>query len=171
MVRQPCNQIQHSGEKHVMSTNRLAQVALLLWVVTVAILVWFFVRSLAVADTDGRAAIMLHPAERLRVLSEMRGLLVATQGIVEGASRGDRLSIVSAAHAGGMAIMSRADPALMAKLPLEYKALNMNVHHEMDEIAKAAEAGTTTSQLLQMTSDTMEKCTTCHAAWRLDASR
>ncbi|MGB9093852.1 MAG: hypothetical protein WCB93_07040 [Gallionella sp.] len=154
-----------------MKTNRLAQVALLLWVVTVAVLAWFFVRSLAVADTDGRAAIMLHPAERQRVLSEMRGLLAATQGIVEGASRGDRLRIMAAARAGGMASMSSADPALIAKLPLEFKALNMNVHHEMDEIAKAAEDGRPTAQLLQMTSDTMEKCVACHAAWRLDASR
>ncbi len=154
-----------------MKTNRLAQVALLLWVVTVAVLVWFFLRSFTVADTDGRAAIMLHPAERQMVLSEMRGLLVATQGILEGASRGDRLRIIAAAHAGGMASMSSADPALMAKLPLEYKALNMNVHHEMDEIANAAEAGRTTAQLLQMTSDTITKCVACHAAWRLGASR
>lgn len=154
-----------------MKTNRLARVALLLWVVTVAVLVWFFLRSFTVADTDGRAAIMLHPAERQRVLSEMRGLLVATQGILAGASRGDRLRIIAAAHAGGMAGMSSADPALMAKLPLEYKALNMNAHHEMDEIANAAEAGRTTAQLLQMTSDTITKCNACHAAWRLGASR
>lgn len=154
-----------------MKTNRLAQVALLLWVVTAAVLVWFFVRSLAVADTDGRAAIMLQPAERQRMLSEMRGLQAATQGIVEGASRSDRARIMAAARAGGMSSMSSADPALMAKLPLEYKALNMDVHHELDAIAKAAEDGGSTAQLLQMTSDTMEKCVACHAAWRFDASR
>jgi cytochrome c556 len=165
------DQIPHNGEAHVMKTNRLAQVALLLWAVMVAVLVWYFLRSRTVADTDGRTAIMLHPAERQRVLSEMRGLLVATQGILTGASRGDRMHIIAAAHAGGMASMARADPALMAKLPLEYKALNMNVHHEMDEIARAAEDGRPTAQLLKMTSDTMEKCVTCHAAWRLEASR
>jgi hypothetical protein len=154
-----------------MKTNRLAQVALLLWVVTVAVLVWFFVRSLAVADTDGRAAIMLHPAEKQRALSEMRGLLAATQGIVEGASRGDRARITAAAQAGGMASMSRADPALMAELPLEFKAQNMDVHHEMDAIARAAGDGRPTAQLLQMTSDMMEKCVACHAVWRFGTSR
>jgi hypothetical protein len=155
----------------VVKTNQLAQVALLLWIVTVAVLVWFLLRGRMVADTDGRVAIMLHPAERQRVLSEMRGLLVASQGILEGASRGDRLRIMAAAHAGGMASMSRVDPGLMAKLPLEYKALDMNVHRGMDEIARAAEDGTPTAQLLQMTSDTMEKCITCHAAWQFRTSK
>lgn len=154
-----------------MKTNQLAQVALLLWVVTFAVLVWFFVRNLAVADTDGRAAIMLHPAERQMVLSEMRGLLVALQGITEGASQGNEMRIIKAARAGGMAAMAQVDPALMARLPLEFKALNMNVHHEMDQIAKAAEDGRPTAQLLQMTSDVMEKCVACHAAWQLRSSK
>ncbi|MCG6933079.1 MAG: hypothetical protein LJE57_05525 [Gallionella sp.] len=154
-----------------MKTNQLAQVALLLWVVTVAVLVWYLMRNRTAEDTDGRAAITLHPAERQVVLSEMHGLLVAAQGIMSGASRGDKMHIMAAAHAGGMASMSQADPALMAKLPLEYKALNMNVHHEMDEIAKAAGDGRPTAELLQMASDTMAKCVACHAEWRLRTSK
>lgn len=154
-----------------MKTNRLAQVALLLWVVTVAVLVWFFLRSLAVADTDGRAAIMLHPAERQMLLSEMRGLLAASQGIIEGASRGDNARIVKAARAGGMAATAQVNPALMAKLPLEFKAMVMNTHHGMDQIAKAAEDGKPTAELLKMTSDTMAKCVACHAAWQLKTNK
>ncbi|MGA7595814.1 MAG: hypothetical protein WCA64_11530 [Gallionella sp.] len=41
----------------------------------------------------------------------------------------------------------------------------------MDEIARAAEDGRPTAQLLQMTSDTMEKCITCHAAWQFKTSK
>jgi len=150
-----------------MKTNQLAQVALLLWVVTITVLLWFFLRGSTAAGTDGRTAIMLHPEERELVLSEMRGLLVATQGILEGANQGDIPRIIKAARAGGMAGTAEVNPALMAKLPLEFKALGMSVHHEMDEIAKAAEEGQPTSELLKMTSDTLTKCVACHAAWQL----
>jgi hypothetical protein len=154
-----------------MKTNRLAQVALLLWVVTIAVLVWFFLRGSTVAGTDDRIAIMLHPAEREVVLTEMRGLLVATQGILEGANQGDIPLIIKSARAGGMAGTAEVNPALMAKLPLEFKALGMSVHHDMDAIAKAADDGRPTSELLKMTSDTLTKCVACHAAWQLKTSK
>jgi hypothetical protein len=154
-----------------MKTNRLAQVALLLWVVTIAVLVWFFLRGSTTAGTDNRIAIMLHPAEREVVLTEMRGLLVATQGILEGANQGDIPLIIKSARAGGMAGTAEVNPALMAKLPLEFKALGMSVHHDMDAIAKAADDGRPTSELLKMTSDTLTKCVACHAAWQLKTSK
>jgi hypothetical protein len=150
-----------------MKTNKLAQVALLLWAVTVAVLLWFFLRGNTDAGTDVRTAIMLHPAERALVLSEMSGLLVATQGILEGASQGDMPRIIKAARAGGMAGTAEVNPALMAKLPLEFKAQWMSVHHEMDGIAKAADDGRPTEELLKMTSDALKKCVACHAVWRL----
>ena len=154
-----------------MKTNRLAQVALLLWGVTIAVLVWFFLRGSTAAGTDGRTAIMLHPAERELVLSEMRGLLIATQGILEGANQGDIPQIIKAARAAGMAGTADVNPALMAKLPLAFKALGMSVHHEMDEIAKAADDGRPTAELLKMTSDTLTKCVACHAAWQLKTAK
>ncbi len=149
-----------------MKANKLAQVALLLWVATVAVLLWFFLRGSTAADTDNRTAIMLHPAERALLLSEMRDLLVATQGVLAGANQRNLALIAKAARAGGMAGTAEANPALMAKLPLEFKALNMNVRHEMDQIAKAAEDGRHTGELLKMTSDTLTKCVACHAAWQ-----
>ena len=105
------------------------------------------------------------------VLSEMRGLMVASRGIIDGASQGDKARIIKAARAGGMAATAQVNPALMAKLPLEYKALNMNVHHGMDQIAKAAEDGRPAAELLKMTSDTMATCVACHAAWQLKTSK
>jgi hypothetical protein len=150
-----------------MKSNRLAQVALLLWGVTIAVLVWFFLRGSTTAGTDDRIAIMLHPAERELVLFEMRGLLVSTQEILEGANQGNIPLIIKAARAGGMAGTAEVNPALMAKLPLQFKALGMSVHHDMDAIAKAADDGRPTAELLKMTSDTLAKCVACHAAWQL----
>lgn len=86
-----------------MKTNQLAQVALLLWVVTIAVFAWFFIRGNTAAGTDGRTAIVLQPRERELVLTEMRGLLAATQGILEGANQGDMPRIIKVARAAGMA--------------------------------------------------------------------
>lgn len=152
-----------------MKSNKLAQIALLLWLVTIAVIVWFFIRGSTVAGTDGRSAIVLQPGERALVLTEMRGLLAATQQILDGANRGDTPLIIKSARAGGMAGTADVSPALMAKLPLAFKALGMSVHHEMDEIAKAAEHGMPTTELLKMTSDTLTKCVACHATWQLKA--
>jgi hypothetical protein len=153
-----------------MKSNKLAQIALLLWLVTVSVFAWFFIRGSTAAGIDGRTSIVLQPRERELVLAEMRGLLAATQGILEGVNQGDMPRIIEAARAAGMAGTAEVNPALMAKLPLEFKALGMGVHHEMDEIAKAAEDRKPAAELLKMTSDTLAKCVACHAAWQLKAS-
>ena len=150
-----------------MKTNQLAQVALLLWVVTIAVLIWFFVRGSTAAVSDDRTTILLRPEERQFVLFEMRGLLAATQGILEGVNQNDTPRIIEAARAAGMAAMVDVNPTLMGKLPLEFKALGMGVHHDMDDIAKAAEEGKTSAELLRMTSSTLTRCVACHAVWKI----
>ena len=150
-----------------MKSNQLALVALLLWVVTIAVFVWFFVRGNTAASPDDRTLIMLHPEERELVLSEMRGLLAATQGILEGANQNDMPRIIEAARAAGMAGMADVNPALMTRLPLEFKALGMGIHHDMDNIAKAAQDGKPAAELLKMTSSTLTKCVACHAVWQI----
>ena len=150
-----------------MKSNKLAHVALLLWVVTIAVFAWFFVRGSTVEGTDGRTAVILQSAERDLVLSEMRGLLVATQGILEGANNNDMQQIGKAASSAGMAAAADVNPALMAKLPLEFKQLGMSVHRDMDDIAKATSEGKTSAEILKMTAATMTKCIACHSAWQL----
>ncbi|WP_227509502.1 MAG: hypothetical protein WJ306_01620 [Ferrovum myxofaciens] len=108
-------------------------------------------------------------SEREFVLSEMRGMLVATQGIMEGANRGDMQAVIKAASAAGMGVAADANPALIAKLPLDFKTLGMSVHQDMDDIAKAAAAGTPTAEILKMESNTLTKCIACHSVWQLQA--
>ena len=153
-----------------MRSSKLAIIALLLWLATVAVFAWFFIRGITVEGSDGRTAIVLQPAERDLVLSEMRGLLIATQQILEGANQGDMQRIVKAARAAGMAGAADVNPALMAKLPVEFKQLGMSVHQEMDDIAKAAEIGKSPAEILQMASHTLNKCVACHAAWQIKPS-
>lgn len=144
-----------------------ARIALLLWIVTVAVFAWFFIRGNTAAGDDGRTAVVLQPGERNLVLSEMRGLLAATQGILEGATQGDVQRISKAARSGGMAAAADVNPALMAKLPLEFKQFGLSLHRDMDELAKAAEGGKPVPELLKMTSDILAKCVACHAGWQI----
>jgi hypothetical protein len=152
-----------------MKSNKLARIALPLWVVTVCVFGWFFIRGSTAAGTDGRTAVVLKPGERDLVLLEMRGLLSATQQILEGANQGDITRITKAAHGAGMAAAADVNPTLMMMLPIEFKQLAMSLHRNMDEIAKAAEAGKPVPELLKMTSDAMTQCVACHSAWQIKA--
>lgn len=144
-------------------------IAILLWAVTIAVFAWFFIRGNIAPGTDGRTAVVLKADERDLVLREMRGLLSATQGIMEGIVQGDMKQVIQSSRSAGMAAAANVDVplALMAKLPLPFKTLGMSVHQSMDEIAKAAESGKPAPELLKMLSDTVSKCVACHAGWQL----
>ncbi len=152
-----------------MEASKPALIALSLWLVTIAVLGWLFIHGNTTAGTDGRTAVVLQANERDFVLSEMRGMLAATQGILEGANQGDMQAIIKAANAAGMGAAADVNPTLMAKLPIEFKATGMSVHRDMDQIAKAAANGAPASEILKMVSNTLTKCIACHSAWQLIA--
>ncbi|KAF0204904.1 MAG: hypothetical protein FD173_1424 [Gallionellaceae bacterium] len=152
-----------------MKSNKIAIFAILLWVVTVAVFITFFIRGNTVSGTDNRTAIVLKAGERELVLNEMRGLLATTQGIVEGLNQNDMKRVAQAAQASGMASAADVNPALMAKLPLSFKSLGMSVHHDMDDIAKAAAEGKPTAELQKQLGNTLAKCVACHSAWQIKA--
>ena len=152
-----------------MKSNALTKIALLLWVVTIAVFAWFFIRGNTTAGSDGRTAIVLQPAERDFVMKEMRGLLAATQEIMDAGNQNDTQRIVKAARGAGMAGAADVNPAMMVKLPVEFKKLAMGMHGDMDEIAKAGESGKPVPELLKMTSSALTKCVACHEAWQIKA--
>jgi hypothetical protein len=152
-----------------MKSNKVALIALLLWAITIAVFAWFFIRGNTTAGTDSRIAIVLQSSERDLILLEMRGLLSATQGILEGANQGDMNRVIQSSRSAGMAAAADVNPLLMAKLPLAFKTLGMSIHRDMDEIADAAEGGKPAPELLKMTSNTLTKCVACHASWQLNA--
>lgn len=153
-----------------MKTNKFALAAILLWVATVAVFGWFFIRGNTVAGSDNRTAVVLGVAERELILAEMRNLLNGVQNILDGINRGDMKQTASAARAVGMASAADVNPALMAKLPMSFKQLGMSVHHEMDDLAQAAESGKPATELQTMLTGTLSKCVACHEAWQLKAN-
>lgn len=152
-----------------MKLNKPAFIALLLWFFTMTIFAWFFIHGKTTAGTDGRTAVVLQTGERDLVLTEMRNLLIAVQGILEGVNLGDMQRVIHASSAAGMAVAADASPALLAKLPIEFKTLGMSVHRDMDEIAKAAKNKAPTPEILKMLSNSLIKCVACHSAWQLKA--
>lgn len=150
-----------------MKSNKVALLAILLWLATIMLFAWFFVRGNTVTGTDNRTAVVLGAGERNLILSEMRGLLAGTHDILEGINLNDPKQIANAARAVGMSSAADVNPALMAKLPLPFKQLGMSVHHEMDDLAQAAENGKPASELQNMLTGTLSKCVACHNAWQL----
>ncbi len=150
-----------------MKCNKFTAIVLLLWIFTIAVFAWFFIRGNTTTGTDGRTAVVLHVSERDLILSEMRGLLSATQGILEGVNQGDMQRVIKASSAAGMVVAADASPALMTKLPMELKSLGMSVHRDMDAIATAAENKVPAPEILKMLSNTLTKCVACHSTWQL----
>jgi hypothetical protein len=153
------------------SSKRIASIAIVLWVATIVVFAWFFVHGHTETGSDGRKAVVLEAGERGLILGEMRGLLAATQGIVQGVQQNDMKQVAQSARAVGMAAAVDVNPALMAKLPMQFKSLGMSVHHDMDDLAAAAEAGKPAGELLGMLSASMSKCVACHSAWQLKAEQ
>jgi hypothetical protein len=153
-----------------MSTRTLSVVAIILWLVTIGVAVFFFVRGQTRAAPDGRTAVLLAPDERNLVLTEMRGMLSSVQGVVDGVKAANMKQVAQAARASGMAAAADVNPALMAKLPLEFKEFGLSVHRRFDEIATEADSDGSREQMLASLSAQLSACVACHASYRIEAA-
>ncbi len=154
-----------------MNARTLAIAAFALWLLTIAVLAFFFIRGNTAPGTDKRTAVVLAPAERELILAEMRGLLTTVHDVLDGLNKNDMKQVADAARRAGMGSAADVNPALMAKLPLDFKSLGMSVHHDMDDLAQAANSGKSPAELQTMLTNTMSKCLGCHAAWQLQATK
>ena len=119
---------------------------------------------------DGRTAILLNENERLMVLAEMRGLLEATQQIVDGLAKDDLEQVEQASLAVGSQAIGTMDFALKAKLPLDFKQLGFATHYAFDDIAEMARNGDKTAAIQSKLADTLGKCIACHSAFQIPAT-
>jgi hypothetical protein len=147
----------------------LCWIAIGLWIVSVAVLGWFFVKGSTSAGSDGRTEIALAPAERDQILAEMRQLLKGVQGVVTAVNEQNAKGVETAARAVGMGMAVDVEPAIMMKLPLPFKQMGMSVHRDFDAIADGVAQGEAGAQSLQRLSSIMSRCTTCHDLYRLAA--
>lgn len=152
-----------------MNYRLIAWVSLGLWIATVIVVAVLFVRGSTTPATDGRLAIVLTSGERDLVLGEMRTMLTAVQGIVQGIHDNDLKRVAAAARTSGMQAAVDTNPALMAKLPLEFKQLGMSVHHGFDDLADAIEGGKAgRDEVLRQLGTQLVTCVACHQSFRID---
>ncbi len=146
--------------------------AILLWVLTLTVGGWLFVKGWSEKGSDGRTEILLAPAERDQVLAEMRLLLKAVDGVVRGLGdpQPGLKQLEEAARAAGMKMAADTEPGIMAKLPLPFKQMGMSVHKDMDALADAIAQNETPQQILQRLSSMTARCTACHDMYRFRAS-
>ena len=140
-----------------------------LWVITIGVFGYFFVTGSTENSTDNRMAVLLSPHEADLILGEMRTMLAAVSGVLNAFGEGDRQKASAAAKSAGMAMAVDTTPALMAKLPLEFKNLGMSVHGDFDLLAADIDNGLTQQQVVQRLGATTAKCVACHSAYRLRA--
>jgi len=148
-----------------MKTKTFAIIAILLWVASAAFVGFKFVTGTTVTATDGRDAIVLSPAERNLVLTEMRGMLAAVQEIIAAVNEGDMDAVKETAHRVGMAEAGNVPPELILKLPLPFKQLGFSAHEGFDKVALSAEIGP--EAVLESLEENMSKCIACHEAYRI----
>ncbi len=152
-----------------MSPRTMCTAVGILWVVTIALIGWLFIKGWTAPGTDGRTEILLAPAERDLILAEMRSLLKAVSGVIAGLSDAPQPTAQAglAARAAGMQMEADVDPALIGKLPLPFKQMGMSVHRDMDGLADAVAAGETSQQILTRLAAITARCTTCHDMYRI----
>jgi hypothetical protein len=155
--------------------STLCRIALGLWIVTIGGAGWLFVQGWTTHGTDGRMQIVLAPAERDLILSEMRMLLKAIHGVVMGLAgqdqETDRPKMEQAARSAGMHMAADVNPVLMVKLPLPFKQMGMSIHQDMDALADAIVQKETPQQILRRLSSMTARCTTCHDLYRFSVER
>lgn len=149
-----------------MKSRTLSLIAIGLWVVSVAVVGVLFVRGQTTMSTDGRKAIQLTAEEHDTVLAEMRGMLQTVQGVVNGLANDDMAAVAKSARASGMSHAADASPALLAKLPLDFKQLALSVHKGWDGLAQLAEAGASSDEILRRFDGQLTGCVGCHAGYR-----
>lgn len=134
---------------------------------TGALVTKFVIVGNTVQGTDGRIAIVVQPAERNLVLTEMRAFLVSVQAVMNAALAGDMDAVAKAARKSGVPSQDQVPSSLVGKLPLSFKTMGFDTHRAFDQLALDAEQLGDPEHSLQQLGNLMNNCIACHQAYRL----
>ena len=145
------------------------------WIIVVVLLVAtgtlvgkFIILGETQLASDGRTAIILEPAERDLILTEMRAFLGSVQGILVSANSDDMQTVVEAARKSGMPAQDQVPDAMVGKLPLPFKTLGFDTHKRFDQLALDAEQLGDKAHTLEQLGVLMNNCIACHEQYRLE---
>ena len=120
-------------------------------------------------STDARQRLALAPAERDKVLAEMRMMLGSIGGTLHALVANDMAGLEKAARASGMAMA--VGPHLEKQLPPQFLELGERTHRGFDQLAYQARAGGKREHLTRGLAGLTDHCVACHAIYRLDKKR
>jgi len=149
--------------------KKIAIGLMILWVITISYVGYKF----KYGDTekvDNRVEITLSIAEKDAVLEEMRLLLEGLQGIISGLSNSDFKKVEVSARGNGMVMAQDVNPALMLKLPAEFKSIGVGVHKAFDILADNVD-GKGSKVILSEVDSIMDSCVACHATYKLETEK
>lgn len=121
-----------------MKSTIFGKIAIALWIFTFIMLGYFLYFGNTSKSPDHRVAIHLTQAERQLVLTEMRALLMAVNGMLSGLGAKDYEGAAKAADAVGMGLVAsleNQEKTILLKLPGEFKKLGFGTHEKFDSIA------------------------------------
>jgi len=149
--------------------KKIAIGSMALWIITISYAGYKFKYGNA-EKVDNRVAITLSVAEKDVVLGEMRLLLEGLQGIISGLSNSDFKKVEVYARGNGMVMAQDVNPALMLKLPVEFKSVGMGVHKAFDDLAENID-GKDIKIILREIDSIMDSCVGCHLIYKLEIDR
>lgn len=117
---------------------------------------------------DRRQPVVVPEAARQTVLSEMRQMLEALNGVLAASAPFDRAAVREAALSGGTRIAVDMDPAMAERLPDAFVQLGGSTHRDFDALAEAVGAGASRDTVLSRLAALTAKCVSCHASYRLE---
>ena len=137
----------------------------------VVLLVKFMIVGATEVSADGRTTLVVTPAQRDQILTEMRGLLEAVQTVIVANNAGDLNAVSVAARKVGKANMSPQSAELSSKLPMEFRKLGMDTHERFDLLALDADQFERAEQVYQDLGALTGNCVACHRVYRLATSK
>jgi len=150
--------------------KKFVYLSLVLWVVTVGSLAYVFYKGSTEVSSDERLAVQLSPKEKDMVLGEMRTILTAVNGILHGVAQNNLPATAIAAKSAGMAMAVDATPSLMAKLPMDFKTMGMQLHKDFDSLAADINLKKLNQiKIIERLGIMTNSCLACHGSYRIDA--
>jgi hypothetical protein len=142
-------------------------VAAALGLLSIALATRFMPGGTLETSSDGRAAVVVTPAERDMILEEMRDLLEAVQIIIVANNAGDLNMVTVAGRKVGRENMHPRSAEFVARLPMAFRKLGMDTHLRFDQLALDAEQSKSTEHISQQLGELVGNCVACHRAYRL----
>ena len=115
---------------------------------------------------DERKAVALTEPTFVFVLTEMRNLMDALQGVMEAAGSGDWTKAAAAADKSGMKAAKATPKEVTAELPEDIRKMSRQMRLAFDAVAETAAGKRDAAAVSAKLAETMLLCNACHQGYR-----